>query len=95
MQKGREGAIITSARHRSCLRGDTHGGGKLPTFSSRPRCPGKERCLRAGEGERREPRVPGREPPLSLRCGRAALLSSVLTWGIESGAQLYKQRPTL
>lgn len=46
-------------------------------------------------GEGSEHAFLGQEPPLSPQGRRAALLSSVLTWGIESGAQLYEERRAL
>ena len=52
MKKRREGTIITSGRHRSCLRGDALGGGKLPTFSSRPGSLGSRRSGASARGRR-------------------------------------------
>lgn len=102
MRKGQEGTIITSRRHRSCLRGGAHSGGKLPMFGSGPGSLGNRREAagpaerQVSAGEENSKRVsPGREAPLSPPGWRAALLSSVLTWGIERGAQLYKERRAL
>ena len=102
MQKGQEGTIITSRRHRSCLRGDAHSGGKLPMFGSGPGSLGSRRAA-AGPAERQvsvggedsKCVSPGWEAPLSPPGRWAALLSSVLTWDIESGAQLYEERRAL
>lgn len=48
MQKGRVGAIVTSRRRSSCLRGDGLGGGKLPTLGSGPGSLGSRTCGEAG-----------------------------------------------